>query len=202
MLFTLQSVIRILFLLVASTAALSKDRPGPASPALMAGAEARAHAAIDQFSQSLRSALQKQLQLGPLAAMEVCQTQAPLIAEEVMQAHGLRLGRTSTRVRNLANAPANWQATILDAFADHVARGALPAAQQAMLREDLPDGIALRLMRGIAMAEHCTLCHGREIAPDIAAWLRTHSPHDTATGYRAGELRGAFWVEVPQPVAP
>lgn len=171
----------------------SQPQPEPS------GAEARALAAMGEFSTRLRGALQEQLHgQGPLAAIDVCHVQAPRIAADVMQTHGVRLGRTSERLRNPANAPAEWQAGLLEEFAGNVARGEAPALQQATLHENLPRGVELRLMRGIPVETACTICHGKDIARDVAASLLTYYPNDVATGYSVGELRGALWVEVLQ----
>ncbi len=159
---------------------------------------ARAEAAIGELGMRLRAALQGRMQAeGPLGAIDFCTVQAPVIASEVMQAHGVRLGRTSERVRNPANAATEWQAAVLRDFAANVADGEAPEAQRAVLRDGLPDGVALRFMRGIRVEAPCTLCHGREIDPGIAKAIAANYPDDAATGYREGELRGAFWVEVP-----
>jgi hypothetical protein len=169
-------------------------------PAVEAGGEhiARAEAAITEFGARLRSALQERLQAGgPVGAIEFCRSEAPRIATEVAAAHGVRMGRTSERVRNPANAATDWQRPVLDQFADAVAAGEAPAAQRAVLREDLPEGVALRMMRGIGVEPPCTLCHGTATQPEVAAAVAQHYPDDRATGYAVGELRGAFWVEVP-----
>lgn len=166
-------------------------------------AEARAQAAMSEFGTRLRTVLQEQLQTqGPLPAIDVCHVQAPRIAAEVMQTHDVRLGRTSERVRNPANAPVEWQTQLLNEFADKVASGEAPEAQLVKQRDNLPNGVALRVMRGISVETPCTVCHGTTIAPEVAASLLTYYPEDTATGYSVGELRGAIWVEVLQQVTP
>lgn len=172
--------------------------PRVGAPDADAEALARAEAAIGEFGTRLRGALRERMQAeGPLGAIDFCTVQAPRIADEVMASHGVRLGRTSERVRNPANAATDWQAEVLREFAANVADGEAPEAQRAVMRDGLPDGVALRFMRGIRVEEPCTLCHGRGIDPAIAGKIAANYPDDAATGYGEGELRGAFWVEVP-----
>ena len=41
------------------------------------------------------------------------------------------------------------------------------------------------------------MCHGDNIAPEIAARIAEHYPQDRATGFSEGDLRGLIWAEVP-----
>ena len=41
----------------------------------------------------------------------------------------------------------------------------------------------------------CLTCHGAALSPDVEAALAESYPEDHATGYSAGDLRGAFVVE-------
>jgi hypothetical protein len=165
--------------------------------------KARAQAAVMEFSSRLRHVLQEQLHTeGSLSAIDVCHVQAPLIAQEVEQTHGVHLGRTSERLRNPANAPTEWQTEWLQQFAAKVAAGESAAAQQAMVNSRLPDGVALRLVRGIPVEPACTLCHGANVAAEVSTALANHYPDDNATGYKVGDLRGLIWVEVPEQTAP
>ncbi len=157
----------------------------------------RAEAAISDFGTRLRSALQVRLRAhGPLDAVDFCYSEAPAIAAAVMAEHGVRMGRTSSRVRNPTNTPNDWQAKVLSGFAANADAGQLPEAQRAVLVDDLPDGVALRLMKGIRVEAPCLLCHGGPPDPVLAQALAQRYPNDTAIGYAEGELRGAFWVEV------
>ena len=47
----------------------------------------------------------------------------------------------------------------------------------------------------------CLGCHGprESILPTVREALEAAYPDDKATGFKAGELRGWFWVEVPAP---
>ena len=160
----------------------------------------RARAAAMAFSGRLRERLQGAMaEGGPVAAVEVCHDDAPRIAEAVMAEHGLRLGRVAIpgRNRNPAHAPDDWRLDALQAFQAAVDGGA-PAGEQVMvLREGLPDGVALRMMRGIATEPGCLACHGSEVSPEVREAIAARYPGDRATGFAVGDLRGALWVEVP-----
>ena len=161
---------------------------------------ARARAAAQAFSGQLRARLQGAMQLGgPLAAVEVCHDEAPRIAEAVMAEHDLRLGRVALpgRNRNPAHAADDWRLRTLQAFQEAVASGANASDQVAVLRDGLPDGVALRMMRGIATEPGCLACHGGDVAPAVRAAIAARYPGDGATGFAVGDLRGALWVEVP-----
>ncbi|HBD19390.1 MAG TPA: hypothetical protein DC063_04395 [Arenimonas sp.] len=53
------------------------------------------------------------------------------------------------------------------------------------------------MARGIRVEAACLMCHGDNIAPEIATRLAEHYPQDRATGFREGDLRGLIWAEVP-----
>lgn len=178
----------------------SGPRPAPAStdPDLD-----RARAAATRFSGRLRGTLQAAMQNGgPIAAIEVCHTEAPRIAEAVMAEYEVRLGRVAlpARNRNPAQAADGWKLATLTAFQQAVADGAPAADQVFVSRDNLPDGMALRMMRGIATEPGCLACHGKEVAEPVRAAIAEHYPDDHATGFDVGDLRGALWVEVPATV--
>ena len=175
-----------------------RDAAEPAPPPT---AQERAQAAAGEFSGRLRAALRDHMgSEGPVSALAFCHDQAPQIAAEVMAGHGLRLGRVaiSGRERNPAHAPSAWQQPILERFAAAVAAGQAPEDQVAIIRDGLPEDVALRMMRGIRVEPQCQLCHGRELSPGIADEVARLYPDDRAIGFVEGDLRGALWIEVPQ----
>ena len=160
----------------------------------------RAQAAAKSFSGQLQQRLQGAMkQNGPVAAIDVCYTDAPVIAEAVMAEHGVRLGRVAVpgRNRNSAHAAGDWQLETLQAFQGAVDGGADAGDQVVVFRDELPDDVALRMMRGIATQEGCLACHGGAVEPDVRAAIAARYPDDGATGFAVGDLRGALWVEVP-----
>jgi hypothetical protein len=160
----------------------------------------RARAAAMAFSGQLRGRLQAAMaEGGPIAAVEVCGIEAPVIAETVMAEHGVRLGRVAMpgRHRNPAQAADGWQLATLVQFRQAVAEGAAAGEQVSVVRDGLPDGVALRMMRGIATEPGCLACHGGDVVPEVREVIARHYPRDGATGFAVGDLRGALWVEVP-----
>lgn len=159
----------------------------------------RAQAAAQAFSSELRSTLLAAMgEGGPVTAVDVCRQEAPAIAETVMREHGVRLGRVALpgRNRNPAQAAQGWQLKALQDIQQAVDQGAPAAGEIRIYRDDLPAGVALRLMRGIATEAACTICHGSNIAPEIRDIIARHYPDDGATGFAVGDLRGALWVEL------
>ena len=149
-----------------------------------------------QFGMELRAALQAAMATGgPLAAIAVCEQDAPRIARVASEQSGAVVGRTSMRTRNPDNRPDGHQRTVLNDFAAAMAEGAHGPSLERL--ERLDDGRE-RYMRAIVIEPPCLVCHGAELAPQVAAALDAAYPQDTARGYQLGELRGAFTVTWPQ----
>ena len=181
------------------TTADSDPRAAQLDPASLPGGE-RAQMAAGEFSERLRARLSTAMQREGLArAVEVCHSDAPAIAEEVMQRFDVRLGRVSThgRNRNPGNAPEGWQSGVLADFQRDIDGGGDAAEQRFVQATDLPEGVALRVMYGIRTQQVCETCHGVEPLPEAAEVIARLYPNDRATGYREGDLRGGLWVEVP-----
>lgn len=129
---------------------------------------------------------------GPLKAIEVCNTRAPAIANEISSAENLRIGRTSLKTRNPDNAPDDWEKKVLEDFEARKANGEDPA----MLEHHEVVGGEFRYMKAIAIRPDmpCLKCHGEQIDPAVQAKLKELYPNDKATGYKAGDLRGAVTI--------
>lgn len=132
---------------------------------------------------------------GPLAAVEVCVERAPLIAAELSRESGAKLGRTSLKFRNPGNAPEPWQFETLQRF-DVLGAEAAPEKLEVFQAEPGP-GIEARYMKAIVAKPMCLACHG-EPAGELRDLIKAKYPHDLATGYEAGDIRGAFYVTWPE----
>ena len=136
---------------------------------------------------------------GPLAAVDFCKVEAPKIAAAMEAEHGVRLGRVPVtgKMRNPANAPNAWQAGVLAEFERRAAAGEPADTLAVMQDEGLPEGVALRMARGIKVEPGCLACHGKTVAEPVKAAIARHYPDDAATGFDVDDLRGLLWVEVP-----
>jgi hypothetical protein len=155
--------------------------------------EGRAIAAA--FSSELRTALQAAMaEGGPLAAIRVCNEDAPRIAAAAAEQSGAEVGRTSLKVRNPANRPDEHERAVLAAFADEIEPGAERPPPERL--DVLEDG-RVRYLSAIVIQPPCLACHGESLAAPVAEAVAALYPEDEARGYRLGELRGAFTITWP-----
>lgn len=152
----------------------------------------RARATIRSFKQSLIGELTDAMSHGIPAAIEVCHTKAPQIATTLSR-DGVVVGRATRKARNPANRAAGWQ---LDALAHfEAARDRGEPLAKAQFTRVLADG-RVGYAEPLVIAEVCTACHGKQLAPEVATALAARYPADEATGYAVGDLRGVAWVEL------
>jgi len=160
---------------------------------------ASARAAVKEMGESLKRELMAAIAVGgPQAAIGVCKTIAPALAEKTSAARGLKVGRTALRVRNPANAPDAWERAVLEDFAARIKTGADAATlEHAETITDASGASTFRYMKAIPMgAVPCLTCHGAP-EPALKAEIMRLYPQDQATGFRPGDLRGAFTVSAP-----
>jgi hypothetical protein len=178
---------------LAAVAAFSASA-SPVNAELVARA-AEGRAIADQFATELRTALQAAMaEGGPLAAIRVCNEDAPRIAHSAAERSGAEVGRTSLKVRNPANAPDDQQRAVLAALEQELA--ASPDGPPPERIHVLEDG-SVRYMSAIVMQPPCLACHGESLAAPVAEAIDALYPADQARGYRIGELRGAFTITWP-----
>ena len=158
-------------------------------------AEARAIAAT--FAEKLKSELVGAMKVdGPSKAIEVCNVAAPSIAADV-SANGWSVGRTSLKTRNPKNVPDAWERRSLEEFDAAKSTGA-DAAKLERFEVVEKNGIrTFRFMKAIPVAEPCLTCHGETIKEPVKARLAELYPEDRATGYKIGDIRGAFTLSKP-----
>ena len=155
----------------------------------------RAKAAIGAFASALQAELKNAMQHGgPVNAIGVCNTTAMPITAKVSLEQGLKLSRVSLKNRNPANAPNDWQGEVLESFENRKAAGD-DLATMAWSEIAAIDGKKqFRFMKAIPTGALCLQCHGSDISPEVSARLTELYPGDMATGYAAGDIRGAFVV--------
>jgi hypothetical protein len=155
--------------------------------------------AIKGLAQNLKKKLQAAMKAGgPVKAIEVCNTVAPSIAYAQSQERGLTIRRTALKLRNPDNAPDDFERKVLEKFVADIAAGKDPKKLAYTEAVKTDDGTVLRFMKAIPTGELCLKCHGGNVAPEVKAAISKLYPEDQATGFKAGELRGAFSVTKKQ----
>jgi hypothetical protein len=155
-------------------------------------------AITQEFATRLQSALQAAMaEGGPTEAISVCKDLAPRIASELSRQTGAQVGRTSLRIRNPRNLPADWQAEILREFDTRASTDSDSAPEYFQRQEDG----TVRYMKAIPTGGLCVACHGAAVPDDVNQLLDELYPHDRARGYEPGDIRGAFSIVWPAEVA-
>ncbi|MGD2119501.1 MAG: DUF3365 domain-containing protein [Chromatiales bacterium] len=160
--------------------------------------EQQARALAMQLGKSLKTTLQSAMKNGgPVAAIEACNTSAPVIAEQISGESGWSVGRTSLKLRNRNNAPDAWEMAVLQQFEQRKAAGESPKTleySEVIEKDGVP---SFRFMKAIPTAEVCLNCHGGAVKDEVAAKLDQLYPGDQARGFQLGDLRGAFTLSKP-----
>jgi hypothetical protein len=155
----------------------------------------QAKKATAAFGGALKSELIRAMQSGgALEAIEVCHTRADEIAQDLSRETGMNLSRVSVKNRNPGNAANDWQLRVLQSFDERSKSGEAPATLTWNETVENANGAEFRFMKAIPTAGLCLQCHGTAIAPEVSARLDELYPHDRATGYSEGAIRGAFVV--------
>lgn len=159
-------------------------------------AAAEAHAITSRFQRDLGRKLKAALaEGGPVNAVSVCKDEAPAIAARLSRETGWQVRRVGTRVRNpQSGLPDAWEQAQLADFQRRLSAGEKPDTLSRFSTVVEPAGKHQRLITAITVAPMCLACHGDASAQpeDLRAALQADYPHDAATDYQAGELRGAF----------
>jgi hypothetical protein len=155
----------------------------------------QAKKATTAFARALKSELVSAMQSGGvIEAIEVCNTRAVTISENVSAKNNMNLSRVSLKTRNPGNAPNQWQAEVLHSLEARNKAGESPGELTWHEVANTDNGQVFRFMKAIPTGALCLQCHGENIAPAVAIKLAELYPDDQATGYREGDIRGAFVV--------
>ena len=180
---------RITWLLVVLLLAGCGDGPhDDAAENDLADAGRRAQEALQPLKQRLMGELTQASADGPENAIDVCRVKAPAIAA-ALSVGGIRVGRTSHRLRNPANAPASWMEPLLASYRDDPNLRTHRAVR-------LDDG-GVGYVEPIYVKPLCLTCHGKTLSPSVSEKINTLYPEDQAVGFEEGDFRGLFWVTMP-----
>jgi len=156
---------------------------------------AAAKEAIKGLATALQAELKGAMQTGgPVAAIGICKTQAIPITQKTAIEQDMLLSRVSLKNRNPANLPNDWQTTVLEEFEQQKAAGKEIGDLVWSETVNVGGEKEFRFMQAIPTGAVCLSCHGTNLSPEVSLVLTDLYPQDRATGYREGDIRGAFVV--------
>lgn len=174
---------------------------GPALADELSQYRDESRATITPFIQQLIAENKKAvMEGGPDSAIKVCRDIAPKMSGDISRQQGLRLTRVSLKTRNpLLGTPDTWEQNTLLQFEQRLANGEKPETLEAAEIVNEPSGKFFRYMKGITLQPGCVACHGspEQISANVKSRLAEDYPHDQATGYAPGQLRGGVSIKRP-----
>ena len=137
---------------------------------------------------------------GVAGAIPVCKDTAPALVKEKRDETGWSIRRVSLKTRNAERAtPDLWEARQLADFNIRAANGEKLDTMEKSEIVTIDGKQVFRYMKALPAADVCLNCHGP--ADKLDAGLKTelgkYYPHDQATGYAKGQIRGALTVKRP-----
>ncbi len=183
-----RSMILATMMFVGVTPALSDNTAADMTPA--------AREAIKGLGGALKEKLQAAMKDGgPIAALSVCNTEAPKIEKARSEASGMKVARTALKFRNPDNAPDDFEKRVMEKFIADIKGGADAMKLDHAEVVETDGKKTFRYMKPIMTAgQPCLACHGSELKPEVSAKIKELYPNDQATGFSAGDMRGAFTV--------
>lgn len=135
---------------------------------------------------------------GAAEAIPVCKELAPALILEKRQETGWDIRRVSLKARNAGRGtPDLWEARQLADFNIRAANGEKIDSLEKGEIVSIDGKPFFRYMKALPTGDVCLKCHGPVDALDasLKARLAESYPHDQATGYAKGEIRGALTVK-------
>ena len=152
--------------------------------------------AMETFS-LLSSNLQSAIQQGGVSnALPFCSLAASPLTSGMAAKHEVTLRRVTHRPRNPAGRADATEQAVLNRFAAMMTGTNPPPPWVTNLAPNTVTFFAPILLN----SELCLKCHGepgRDIAAENLAVIRKFYPQDEATGFKLGDLRGAWRIDFP-----
>lgn len=168
------------------TSAWGEEAPTPDNIKAVAG----------DYAKQLRANLMEQMSKNGLeGGITACSVKAAQLGAEASTRTGWSVRRVSSKARNPLAMSDAYEQEVLKGFEKEIASGKEDASRYEVVREG---GIRYaRFMKAVRVEATCLACHGgSEVAPNVEQKLSELYPHDTARGYKVGDLRGALSIKI------
>ncbi len=152
---------------------------------------------IKMLGGALKKELKAHLKNDPsgLEALAFCSGSAEEITKKVNASLPpyAKVRRTALKVRNdKSNTPDKTDTEVMKAYQEAMASGTFSPKDIKVVET----GDTTRIYKPLVTKGVCLKCHGSNLDPKIAAAIKTAYPHDKATGFKAGDLRGVIVAEI------
>jgi hypothetical protein len=137
---------------------------------------------------------------GVAGAIPVCKEQAPELIKAKRKETGWDIRRVSLKTRNAERGtPDLWEVRQLADFNIRAANGEKIDTMEKSEIVSIDGKQVFRYMKALPVGDVCLKCHGAVDGMDgsLKAKLAESYPHDQATGYSKGQIRGALTVKRP-----
>jgi hypothetical protein len=137
---------------------------------------------------------------GVAGAIPVCKDQAPELIKAKRQETGWDIRRVSLKTRNAERGtPDLWEVRQLADFNIRAANGEKIDTMEKSEIVTIDGKQVFRYMKALPVGDVCLKCHGAVdgMEAGLKAKLAESYPHDQATGYSKGQIRGALTVKRP-----
>ena len=149
---------------------------------------------IKQLGGELKKSLEAN---GPAESIAVCKDKAPVIAASLSKSSGFEVKRVSPKNRNPKGVPDAWEAQAQAELEKRLAAGEKPETMETWQVVKTSGGKECRYAKALVTQPVCLTCHGANIADGVKAKLAAEYPHDKATGYGPGMVRGIVSIKRP-----
>jgi hypothetical protein len=173
--------------------AASRVLPAEVQSAALQRGKAIAAETFSLLSSNLQSAIQ---QGGVSNALPFCSLAASPLTAGMATKHGVTIRRITHKARNPANRADATELAVLNRFESALIGTNPPPPLLTNLTGNTVTFFAPILLNN----ELCLKCHGepgREIAPANLAVIQRLYPGEEATGFKMGQLRGAWRIDFP-----
>jgi len=130
---------------------------------------------------------------GVFHAIEYCNTEAMPITRKMEEKYGVKIKRSSLKVRNPQDRPDENERSLLLHFDSLATAGAPMTPAVRWLDDDhLLYARPIMLNKGL-----CLSCHGEvgsAVSDSLYAFIRSKYPEDRATGYKLNDFRGMWSI--------
>ncbi len=152
---------------------------------------------IKMLGGALKTQLKAHMKKDPsgLEALAFCSGSADAITKEVNAKlpKYATVRRTALKVRNdNVNTPDETDKTVMQSYEKAIKEGTLTPKDIKVVKV----GDTTRVYKPLVTQKVCLKCHGSNLSEKISEALKSAYPHDMATGFKEGDLRGVIVAEI------